>query len=140
MHILSLIAIDEGGNPTSGGMAGSIGVNPVIVRNVMGMLRRAGLVRTQQGVAGAELVRPLSQVTLLDVYRAVEEERELFSVHLRPNPNCPIRANIQGTLERVFGEAQEVMEAKLAATTVSDIVRDLRALANCEAPAPLYES
>jgi DNA-binding IscR family transcriptional regulator len=55
-------------------MAGSIGVNPVVVRNVTGMLKRAGLVRTQQGVAGTWLARPLSKVTLLDVYRAVEDE------------------------------------------------------------------
>jgi DNA-binding IscR family transcriptional regulator len=37
-------------------LAGSIGVNPVIVRNVISQLREAGLVQTQRGSSGAELV------------------------------------------------------------------------------------
>lgn len=110
---------------TSGWMAGSIGVNPVIVRNITGMLRRAGLVKTSQGVAGTQLARSLSDITLLDVYRAVEPDGTVFSVHPRPHPGCEVGAKIQGTLEAVFGEAQRAMEAKLAATSMQQLVRKM---------------
>lgn len=126
VHILSLIETDKKGEATSEWMAGSIGVNPVIVRRVSAMLRRAGLIQTRQGVAGAEIKKPLAEITLLDVYRAVEEEKELFSVHPRPNPNCEIGANIQDTLEQVFDEAQQAMENRLQNTTMLHVVRDLR--------------
>ncbi|RYX86773.1 Rrf2 family transcriptional regulator [bacterium] len=126
VHIISLLETDENGEATSEWMAGSIGTNPVIVRRISGMLRRAGLLRTRQGVAGAEIERPLSEITLLDVYRAVNEEGELFSVHPRPNPLCEVGANIQDTLEEVFGEAQEAMENRLKGTTMLDVVQDLR--------------
>jgi DNA-binding IscR family transcriptional regulator len=90
-------------------------------------LRRAGLVRTQQGAAGARLARPLAQITLFDVYRAVDSHRELFCVHPHPNPYCPIGSQIQGALAKHFGAAQHVMEARLAGTTLQQVVRDLRA-------------
>ena len=126
VHILALVGMNEGDANTSEWMAGSIGVNPVIVRNVTGMLRRAGLVSTKQGVAGTSLARPLSEITLFDVYRAVETDTELFSVHAQPNPACPVGANIQGTLEGVLGEAQRAMEERLARTKMSAIVKELR--------------
>ena len=125
VHILSLLGARREVEPTSEWMAGSIGVNPVVVRNVTGMLKRAGLVRTQQGVAGASLARPLSEVTLLDVYRAVEDEASLFSVHPRPNPKCPVGARIEGTLRDVFAEAEDAMEANLAGITLAEVVRRL---------------
>src|SRR5579884_4267870 len=88
IHILTLLGFEEGESPTSEWMAGSIGVNPVVVRNILGMLRRAGLVHSQQGVAGARPSRPLDQITMLDVYRAVEEGGPLFAIHSHPNPAC----------------------------------------------------
>lgn len=127
VHILSLLGAERDAEHTSEWMAGSVGVNPVVVRNVTGMLRRAGLVRTQQGVAGTRLARPLSQVTLLDVYRAVEDETSLFSVHPRPNPKCPVGARIEGTLREVFADAENAMHAKLAETTMEQLVRKLGA-------------
>ncbi len=125
-HILSLLGVLRDTEHTSEWMAGSIGVNPVVVRNVTGMLRRAGLVRTQQGVPGTRLARPLSQITLLDVYRAVEDEASVFSVHPRPNPKCPVGSRIQETLSGVFTSAERAMQANLAAVTVGQLVRRLK--------------
>jgi DNA-binding IscR family transcriptional regulator len=125
VHILSLLGALREAEHTSEWMAGSIGVNPVVVRNVTGMLRRARLVRTQQGVAGTKLARPLSEVTLLDVYRAVEEEGSVFSVHPRPNPKCPVGARIEGALREAFAEAENAMHAKLAGITLEQVIRRL---------------
>jgi DNA-binding IscR family transcriptional regulator len=131
VHILALLGMEGDGGHTSEWIAGSVGVNPVIVRNVTGLLRRAGLVTTQQGVSGTYLARPLSKITLFDIYRAVETDADLFAIHAQPNPGCPVGANIQGTLEGVLGEAQHAMEARLARTKMSDIVKDIRSRARC---------
>lgn len=131
VHVLSLLGMDPEAENTSEWMAGSIGVNAVIVRNVVGMLRRANLVTTRQGVAGTHLGRPLREITLLDVYRAVEavEEGELFAFHPNPNPQCLVGCNLQAALEGVFDEAQRAMEARLAATTMEELVQQLRTAA-----------
>jgi DNA-binding IscR family transcriptional regulator len=133
VHILSLLGALRDAQHTSEWMAGSIGVNPVVVRNVTGLLRRAGLVRTQQGVAGTRLARPLSEITLLDVYRAVENEASVFSIHPRPNPRCPVGARIEVTLGEVFGKVESAMQAELAAISVEQVLRKLR-------PAPARRS
>jgi Rrf2 family protein len=126
VHILALLGMEGEGGYTSEWIAGSVGVNPVIVRNVTGMLRRAGLVSSQQGIAGTYLARPLAEITLFDIYRAVETDTDLFAIHAQPNPECPVGANIHGTLEGVLGEAQRAMEARLASTKMSDIVKEIR--------------
>lgn len=122
VHLLWFLAVSEGSGFTSECAAGSIGVNAVVVRNIIGLLRRAGLVRTQQGAAGAELVKSLAEINLLDVYKAVETNDELFTIHPNPNLACAVGSQIQGKLETVFGEAQHALEARLAAITMRDLV------------------
>lgn len=125
VHILTLLGALGDEHNTSEAMAASIGVNPVIVRNVTGMLRRANLVITQQGIAGTTLARTPAEISLLDVYRAVEPDVELFSIHARPNPKCPVGAKIEDTLQHHFAEAQKAMEDRLAEITVAQVVADI---------------
>ena len=108
-------------------LAGSIGVNPVIVRTVISQLRAAGLVQTRRGSSGAELAKPLDEITLYDVYRAVgsvDPEEGLFHFHEQPNPNCPVGRNIHHVLDGRLADVQRVMEDKLKQTTLADIVND----------------
>ena len=81
---------------TSEVLAGSTGENPVIVRNVLSQLKTAGIITAKQGCSGANLVKPLSEVTLYDVYKAVDctDEDGLFRFHSNPDPECPIGRNI----------------------------------------------
>jgi DNA-binding IscR family transcriptional regulator len=125
VHILSLLETFEGESHTSEWMAGSIGVNAVIVRNITGLLRRAELVYTQQGAAGAKIARPLEEITLLDVFKAVETEEEIFSMHENPNPNCSVGSSIQSVLETEFTAAQKALETQLSKTTMETVVRNL---------------
>ncbi|GJM80609.1 transcriptional regulator [Paenibacillus sp. HMSSN-139] len=103
IHILSLLEINKDGISTSEYISGSVNTNPVVIRRIMGMLNKAGLVEVRTGVAGAKLSRQLDQITLLDVYRAVHvvEEDGLFAVHDHPNPDCPVGKNIQSAIEPI---------------------------------------
>ena len=120
VHILALVGTSE--EPMSSEeMAGSVGVNPVVIRHVTGLLRRGGLLVTQRGVPGAHLARPADRISLLDVYRAVGAPDTVLKRHARPNPACPVGAGIQGVLDEVFGEAQAALEARLAQVRLSDV-------------------
>jgi len=125
VHILTLLGSGGFGSNTSEEMADSIGVNPVIVRRITGMLKRAGIVSAQQGVAGTRLARPISRITLLDVHLAVEGQGELFAAHLHPNPNCPVGIGIQSVLDNVFVDARRAMEAKLAEKTIANLLDEM---------------
>lgn len=58
---------------TSERLAKSIGTNPAVFRRTMAGLRKAGYVQSGRGHGGGwTLARPLSEITLLDVYNALD--------------------------------------------------------------------
>ena len=124
VHVLSLISTQNHTLCTSEWMATSVNTNPVVIRRAMGKLKNAGLIEVRRGTGGAALQKPLSEITLLDVYRAMDvvEEGELFQFHKNPNPNCPVGANIQAVLELILVRAQDAMEGILAEVTMEDLV------------------
>lgn len=106
-------------------LAASVNTNAVVIRRVLGMLRKAGLVTSQAGVhGGARLAKPSQAITMQDVYRAVEEG-EVFRMHC-PNHGCSIGATIEHTLGTIYTEAQQAMEQILASKTLQDVSQDVR--------------
>ncbi|MCM3212990.1 Rrf2 family transcriptional regulator [Niallia taxi] len=127
IHILTLIEINKSGVNTSEYLASSVNTNAAVIRKIMGMLKSAGLVNVRPGIAGAQLAKDLSEITLFDVYKAVNvvQEKELFSIHDHPNPDCPVGRNIQDTVMPIFSVAQSAMEKALSNVTLADIVNDI---------------
>ena len=82
IHILALIELNKEGVTSSEFLASSVNTNPAVIRKLMGMLKKAGLIEVHPGIAGAKLAKELSEITLFDVYKAVNvvQENELFSV------------------------------------------------------------
>ena len=127
VHILTLIAHSPK-ECTGDFIAGSVNTNPVIIRKIMGMLKKAELVEVRPGVGGASLLREADRITLLDVLRAVEviEDDSLFNFHDEPNVNCPVGRNIEAALRKEMLEAQTLMEKKLNQVTLEDLIADFR--------------
>jgi len=127
IHILALIELNKDGVSTSEFIANSVNTNPVVIRKIIGMLKQAQLVHVRPGIAGAELAKKISEITLLDVYKAVQvvSENELFSIHDQPNPQCPVGRNIQEAIGPVLITAQSAMEKVLNQITIEDIVTDI---------------
>lgn len=113
---------------TSEFLAGSINVNPVIIRKLLSQLKTAGLINVTRGSGGAAITRPLSEITFLDIYQAVEciEGGQLFHFHENPNPNCPVGKNIHNILDDKLVQIQMAMEDKLADITLEDVRNSAR--------------
>ena len=135
VHILTCIEVFGGEmRVTSDFLSGSTGVNAVIVRNVLGQLREAGIVETRQGSGGAHLAKPTSEITLYDVYRAVEcissknddDDTGLFRFHENPNAKCPVGRNIHKVMDGRLEAAQAALENELKRTTLAEIVADTK--------------
>ncbi|HFI0715775.1 TPA: Rrf2 family transcriptional regulator [Streptococcus suis] len=128
-HILVLLALEgEKEKQTSTSIAGSVGVNPVIIRNILAQLKEAGLVQVARGVGGARLAQAPEQITLLHVYQAVElfgENGQLFGFHEQPNPNCQVGRSIHPLLDSRLENAQSALEKELGQTTIADLLAEL---------------
>ena len=124
VHVLALISFDDYGSLTSRQIADSVNTNPVVIRRLMTKLKEAEFIDVSQGNSGIELVKPLRDITLFDVYKAVEvvEERELFQIHEDTNIKCVVGANIQMVLEVILENAQTAMESVLKNVTLENIV------------------
>ena len=113
---------------TSNFLAGSVGANPVLVRNVMGNLKEAGIIDISQGKSGISLAKRLDDITFYDIYRAVDSvsDEGLFHFHENPNTNCPVGRNIHKAVDEKLLKVQQAMEAEMKQITLSDVVEDTR--------------
>ncbi|MBC2272406.1 Rrf2 family transcriptional regulator [Listeria welshimeri] len=126
VHILTLIDMNKERSITSDTIAASVNTNPVVIRRIMSKLKKAGLIQSSPGISGTYLLKNATEITLYDIYQAVEVTDNLFDIHKNPNPNCEVGANIQETLDTVFIHAQQKMEADLKRTTLGQITADIK--------------
>ncbi|MFP2927918.1 Rrf2 family transcriptional regulator [Pyxidicoccus sp. 3LG] len=133
-HMLGMLACaerEERGPLTSEEMAGSIQTNPVVVRRLLRDLAQAGLVETKRGVGGGvSLARAADDITLREVYEAVEECEELLGRYPSgPSQSCEIAPLVADYLEVVVARAETAFKESLAATTVAKMSREVGARA-----------
>lgn len=81
VHILLAIVEFEGKEKTTSTfLAGSVNVNPVIIRNTLGQLKAAGLVTVKAGEGGASLAKEPGDITLLGHLWMPLRKRKHYSI------------------------------------------------------------
>ncbi|HYH79085.1 MAG TPA: Rrf2 family transcriptional regulator [Longimicrobium sp.] len=132
VHVLAYMAWKRSEAQTSERIASSVNTNPVVVRRIVGALRNAGMVSVQAGVGGgATLAREPGDITLLDVYRAVEDGDELFSLHpSEPSRSCNVGGHIRDVLRPIFCQAHRAMESVLGEVTIAQVGQQVMARGN----------
>ena len=127
VHILILIEYGKDRLCTSEFIASSVNTNPVVIRRIMGKLKKAGLIEIKSGTGGAKLLKVPKEISLFDVYQAgnVVTEGELFNIHSKANGECPVGAKIQSVLEIFLNRAQEAMENVLKEVTLQDLLNTI---------------
>ena len=127
IHIFSCInTFEKEHKITSDFLAGSVNVNPVIIRKLLSQLKAGGLVNVKRGSGGASIAKPLDQITFLDIYNAVEciDNGALFHFHENSNPDCPVGRNIHRILDGKLQQVQRAMECEMQKITLADVIRD----------------
>ncbi|MHB8521947.1 MAG: Rrf2 family transcriptional regulator [Limisphaerales bacterium] len=128
VHVLAVLAYQEGDRVTSACLAGSVNTNPVIVRRLLLALQRAKLVETCKGAgAGTRLSRSPRRINLAQVYRAVEAVEPFATPSRKPNAACPVGHYIRDTMQKVFASAQNALERDLAKTSLRDVIDAVKA-------------
>ena len=128
-HIIAAIDyFKDSEKVTSNFLAGSVGANPVIVRNVMGNLKESGIIEISQGKSGIGLAKGLDEITFYDVYKAVDcvDGEGLFHFHENPNIKCPVGRNIHLAMDEKLQRVQDTMENELRHITIADVAADIK--------------
>ena len=127
VHMLAYLAYRQGAAVPSAEIAASVDTNPVVIRRLLSALVKARLVNATKGASGGfSLASTPENISLRDIYRAVEPQPQRGLDHFVPNAKCPVGAKIGAILHSVFVKAQAGMEAELARVTLAEIHQQLR--------------
>ncbi len=128
MHVLTWMSLAHRHGRdvvTSDQVAASVNTNAVVIRRTLGRLRDAGLVDVQRGQgAGWRLARAPKDITLLEVYQAVEEDALFALHHGTPNQECPVGRGIQPVLRHVYDGVEDSVRGELAKTSIADVLAE----------------
>ena len=115
---------------TSGILALSTGCNPVVIRNLISALKKAGIVEVAGGKGGTKLCRSPEEITLYQIYEAVDPGclDDLVGIHPLPSALCPIGKNIRAVLAIPYKKLQADVKKSLESYTLADIVSEYRQL------------
>jgi Rrf2 family protein len=128
VHVLSVLAYQQGDRVTSTVLAESVNTNPVIIRRLLLSLQRAKLVDTCRGAgAGSRLNRSPRRINMAEIYRSVEETEPFATLTRKPDAHCPIGRSIIVVMDGIFASACSAMERDLAKTTLADVIERIRA-------------
>ncbi len=109
IHIMVLLAKLPEKWMTSDFIAGSIGLNPVIIRKALGSLRKAGLIISRQGKdGGVKLAKAAGEILLAEIYTSLHQEALLGKKNC-PNPECPVGIQVNKQLEQLYEDADRWM-------------------------------
>ncbi|MDF2869238.1 MAG: ywnA [Anaerocolumna sp.] len=125
IHILSLIALKQEDGITSDYIAGSVNTNPALVRRLMSDLKKSGLIQTKTKIGVTGLMKTPEEITLLEIFKAVENRQDLFAIHSDTNSECPVGARIGWVLEGINHKVQYSFQEELETMHLSDILEGL---------------
>jgi Rrf2 family protein len=124
LHILTLLEKFRHELLSSEYIAGSVNINPVLIRKEISNLKKHGLVESKEGKAGGfSLAKSASQILLSDVYNAVQEVSILGKAKNSPNPDCKVGKQINKHLDTLYADAEHVLVKKLGKTSLADFAR-----------------
>jgi DNA-binding IscR family transcriptional regulator len=127
MHYL--IFLYEYGNQTkvtSTLLSLSTGCNPVIIRNIMSALKKAGIITSPKGPGGAKLAMPPEDISLGAVYSAVDHSgaSAIFGFHTAPSAHCPVGRNIHAVLEIPYHELENAVQERMKTLSLQSVLDD----------------
>lgn len=122
VHILTLLAKAEGEPMSSELIAGSININPVLVRKEISVLRKAGMVRSKEGKnGGCFLAKNAQNILLSEVYQVVRQDASVFGKSKNtPNPACLVGRQINQHIEGIYQIADNAILESLGKITLAE--------------------
>jgi Rrf2 family protein len=127
VHSLVFLAHRTDNMATSEQIACNVATHSARIRKVMGFLRKAGYVRTKEGIGGGFILDcDPEKVTLAEIYRLTSQGS------LKPNwcsgdqsQSCMIASQMEKVMDAIFGDAEKQMEHYFEQHTIGSVLRQL---------------
>ncbi|MGQ2983357.1 Rrf2 family transcriptional regulator [Flavobacterium sp.] len=121
LHILTLLYKFPEDYLSSEFIAGSMNINPVLVRKEIANLKKYSIVECREGkYGGTRLAGQATGITLEDIFKMTFEEVNLGFSKNDPNPACPVGKNINQNLDSLYKEINTDICKKLKAISLRE--------------------
>jgi len=121
LHILVLLEKAKGELVSSEWLAGSININPAMVRKELINLRQHGFVQSKEGKnGGSTLAKSANEITLGNIYESVKQVSLLGHQKNTPNPQCPVGKDINSHLDSLYSDTEKVLIEQLNKQRLAD--------------------
>lgn len=115
---------------TSSLLAESTGCNPVVIRNIMSALKKAGLIIVPRGTGGAELSKAPAEITLYQIYAALEPKglASLIGIHSCEGRACPVAQNIRKVLQSPYHQIEDAVQQTMERITLQAMIEEFEGI------------
>lgn len=122
---MSYLVICQKSDCSSKAIANSIEANPSVIRNLMSDLKNANLIISHQGIAQPKLNKIPSEISIFDIYQAINTNHHLLHIDHKTNTKCIVGKNIQSSLKEIYKDIEKSAEDKMKQISLQDIVDDI---------------
>ncbi len=112
---MTLLADEPNDFVSSKYIAGSLNINPVLVRKELAELNKLHLIESKEGKGGGvRLAIPANQIRLSQIFQLAKGDDHVLGLSKNePNPNCPIGKNINKNLTKLYTDLDAKIESAL---------------------------
>lgn len=132
IHILTLVSVNDLEWYSSDYIAGSLNMNPVLVRNEIANLKKSGLLESKEGKGGGvKLAKPADKITLAEIFNAVKGDHLFGFAKNEPNEKCPVGREIKERLDNLYCELDNGVVEILKKKRLSTFIESFKNLKAC---------
>jgi DNA-binding IscR family transcriptional regulator len=121
IHILTLLTKYPNDYLSSEYIAGSMNLNPVLVRKEIANLKAHHIVESKEGKnGGTKLSVDASKITLKEIFEMTFESIGLGYAKNQPNPDCPVGKKINQNLSALYADMNQKVSLQLEGISLED--------------------
>ncbi|QSB29325.1 Rrf2 family transcriptional regulator [Flavobacterium circumlabens] len=121
IHILTLLTKFPNDFLSSEFIAGSMNLNPVLVRKEIANLKAHHIVESKEGKnGGTKLLKEASDITLKEIFELTFDNINLGYAKNQPNPDCPVGKKVNQNLSELYADINEKVGLQLKKITLED--------------------
>ncbi|GEP50548.1 Rrf2 family transcriptional regulator [Flavobacterium noncentrifugens] len=115
LHILTLLSKAPEDFLSSDYIAGSMNMNPVLVRKEIANLKKNHIVESKEGKnGGTRLLKPAAEITLNDIFKMTFETVTFGYSKNEPNPECLVGKQINQNLGNLYDDINQKISKQLS--------------------------
>jgi Rrf2 family protein len=124
IHVAGMLSFADKMPQNSDNLAQSVNTNPVVIRRIIGLLTKNGIVRVKMGAGGgACLAKKPEEITLAEIYLALEENSVFDVPQFGETHHCLLGKIVRPVLSEVLRDVELNLLESLRKITLADVIK-----------------